>query len=69
MVELFRTSGLREPLEELQTFPSWRPQHHIDHILVSDGLKVCDCHVLNHAHSDHLPIAMEVILPPELVLE
>ena len=69
MVELFRTSGLREPLEELQTFPSWRPQHHIDHILVSDGLQVSHCHVLNHAHSDHLPIAMEVILPPGLVLE
>ena len=69
MVQLFRTTGLREPEEELRTFPSWRPQHHIDHILVSDGLQVHECHVLNHAHSDHLPIAMEVALPPELVLE
>jgi endonuclease/exonuclease/phosphatase family metal-dependent hydrolase len=69
MMQLFRTTGLREPLEELQTFPSWRPQHHIDHILVSDGLQVHECHVLNHAHSDHLPIAMEVVLPPELLLE
>jgi endonuclease/exonuclease/phosphatase family metal-dependent hydrolase len=69
MVDLFRTTGLREPLEELCTFPSWRPQHHIDHILVSDGLQVDSCHVLNHAHSDHLPIAMEVVLPPGLVLE
>ncbi len=69
MGQLFRTTGLREPIEELRTFPSWRPQHHIDHILVSEGLKVHECHVLNHAHSDHLPIAMEVVLPPELVLD
>lgn len=69
MKELFRTSGLREPAEELHTFPSWRPQHHIDHILVSDGLQVSECHVLNHAHSDHLPIAMDVVLPEGLMLE
>ncbi len=69
MVELFRTTGLREPVEELRTFPSWQPQHHIDHILVSDGLQVNSAHVLNHAHSDHLPIALEVNLPPDLVLE
>lgn len=69
MTQLFRSTGLREPVEELHTFPSWRPQHHIDHILVSDGLQVQHCHVLNHAHSDHLPIAMEVLLPPGLVLE
>jgi hypothetical protein len=30
---------------------------------------VSACHVLNHAHSDHLPIAMEVVLPPGLALE
>jgi len=69
MGQLFRTTGLREPIEELRTFPSWRPQHHIDHILVSDSLQVHACHVLNNAHSDHLPIAMEVVLPPGLVLE
>lgn len=69
MQKLFRTSSLREPVEELRTFPSWRPQFHIDHILVSDTLEVSDCHVLNHAHSDHLPIAMEVILPTGLTLE
>lgn len=69
MQHLFRTSVLREPLEELRTFPSWRPQFHIDHILVSETLKVSECHVLNHAHSDHLPISMEVTLPPGLALE
>ncbi len=69
MMGLFRATSLREPREELQTFPSWRPAHHIDHILVSDTIKVNECHVLNHAHSDHLPIAMEVSLPPGLVLE
>jgi endonuclease/exonuclease/phosphatase family metal-dependent hydrolase len=69
MRELFRTSSLREPEEELRTFPSWRPQFHIDHILVSDTLQVSECHVLSHSHSDHLPIAMEVVLPEGVVLE
>ena len=69
MRQLFSRTALREPEEELRTFPSWRPQHHIDHILVSEQLQVEGCHVLNHAHSDHLPIAMEVTLPPGLVLE
>ncbi|MDH5785713.1 MAG: endonuclease/exonuclease/phosphatase family protein [Chromatiales bacterium] len=69
MRQLFRTTGLREPQEELRTFPSWRPKHHIDHILVSESLRVNRCHAINHAHSDHLPIAMEVSLPPDLHLE
>lgn len=68
MAMLFRTTHLREPLEELLTFPSWRPERNIDHILVSSELRVVQCSVLNHAHSDHLPIAMEVELPQEVVL-
>jgi endonuclease/exonuclease/phosphatase family metal-dependent hydrolase len=68
MAMLFRTTHLHEPLEVLHTFPSWRPERNIDHILVSPELQVVHCSVLNHAHSDHLPIAMEVQLPPELVI-
>ncbi|MFO7594169.1 MAG: endonuclease/exonuclease/phosphatase family protein [Pseudomonadota bacterium] len=63
MRRLFRISGLCEPIQELHTFPSWKPERHIDHILVSSGIEVVDCKVLNHAYSDHLPIAMEVKLP------
>jgi len=68
MQRLFRTTSLREPEEELRTFPSWKPERHIDHILVSSTLEVVNCNVLSDAHSDHLPIAMEVKLPDGLVL-
>lgn len=60
---LFSRTHLREPVEEFCTFPSWRPMRNIDHILVTPDLHVTGCHVLNHALSDHLPIAMEVSLP------
>lgn len=68
MMRLFRTTSLCEPEQELHTFPSWKPERNIDHILVSSGLEVESCSVVNHAHSDHLPIAMEVRLPEGLVL-
>jgi len=63
MDRLFRKTKLREPLEELHTFPSWRPIRNIDHILVTPTLNVKEAHVLNHSISDHLPIAMEIELP------
>jgi len=59
---------LREPTHGLHTFPSWRPRRNIDHILVSPSLKVEEVGVLNHNVSDHLPISMEVVLPPEIAL-
>ncbi|WP_258868915.1 endonuclease/exonuclease/phosphatase family protein [Alkalilimnicola ehrlichii] len=51
---------LCEPLHHLHTFPSWRPQHNIDHILVAPTLKVEKAEVLDHPLSDHLPIVMQV---------
>jgi endonuclease/exonuclease/phosphatase family metal-dependent hydrolase len=60
---LFSRTHLREPVEELCTFPSWRPVRNIDHILVTPGLQVTECRVINNALSDHLPIAMEVAVP------
>jgi len=65
---LFKRTRLREPLEETLTFPSWRPQHHIDHILVTPELKVQKVHALHHAYSDHLPIVMELLLPKPIQL-
>jgi endonuclease/exonuclease/phosphatase family metal-dependent hydrolase len=65
---LFRNSDLREPAQGLHTFPSWRPLHNIDHILVSSSLHVEGVRVLNHAMSDHLPIAMEIELPDQVSL-
>jgi endonuclease/exonuclease/phosphatase family metal-dependent hydrolase len=66
---LFNKTKLHEPLEELHTFPSWRPRHHIDHILVTSELEVIEAKSLPHVCSDHLPIMMEVKLPATLELE
>lgn len=65
---LFQRTRLREPLEETLTFPSWRPQHYIDHILVTPELEVQKVHALHHAYSDHLPIVMELLLPDAIQL-
>lgn len=56
-------SGLRGLDCELKTFPSWRPDRSLDHILVSPDLRIERARVLDYALSDHLPISMEVALP------
>ena len=69
MRHLFSETRLHEPLEEVHTFPSWRPQHHIDHILVTSELEVVEAKSLQHVCSDHLPIMMEVKLPESLDID
>jgi endonuclease/exonuclease/phosphatase family metal-dependent hydrolase len=66
---LFSQTRLHEPIEELLTYPSWRPQHHIDHILVTSELEVIKAKPLKHVCSDHLPIMMEIRLPESLDIE
>jgi endonuclease/exonuclease/phosphatase family metal-dependent hydrolase len=68
LAALLATTHLCEPAPGLFTFPSWRPDRQLDHILVSESLTVEKVQVLGHAYSDHLPIAMEVRLPRELRL-
>lgn len=65
---LLRRTDLSEPIHGLYTFPSWRPRRNIDHILVSASIQVDSVRVLNHAISDHLPIAMDVTLPAHTAL-
>ncbi len=60
---LFRRTRLREPMEKFHTFPSWQPKRNIDHILVTPELEVRQARVLHHSFSDHLPIAMELVVP------
>ncbi len=60
---LFERTSLREPHDEMHTFPSWCPQQHIDHILVSADLTVRNTRTLHHQVSDHLPLTMEIELP------
>lgn len=59
---------MREPFHDLHTFPSWRPQQNIDHILVTPTLQVDNVKVLNYSLSDHLPVSMEITLPESVHL-
>jgi len=68
MKSLFTKTQLREPEDETHTFPSWCPQQHIDHILVSSALKVKNICTLRHEVSDHLPLTMEIELPSTIQL-
>ena len=45
------------------SFPSWRPEKALDHILVSPSLDIRRPEVVSYPMSDHLPIAMDVALP------
>ena len=66
MAVLLKSANLCEPAPGLHTFPSWRPTRQLDHILVSPSIQVEKVTVLTHTYSDHLPIAMEVIVPEEV---
>lgn len=66
MLMLLSAGQLQEPHSDVMTFPSWKPRRQIDHILVSSQLEVLSYQALNHLHSDHLPVAIEIALPPEL---
>jgi len=61
-------SALRGLDCELKTFPSWRPQRNLDHILVSSELRVVKARVVDYALSDHLPLSMEILLPDDVRL-
>ncbi|ACO76459.1 endonuclease/exonuclease/phosphatase family protein [Azotobacter vinelandii CA] len=60
-----RDLGLLAPQIEA-TFPSWRPQRCIDHILLSPSLTLERVQVLPQPISDHLPVAVEIRLPEHL---
>lgn len=45
------------------TFPSWRPQRALDHILVSPDITVEDYCAVNSHLSDHQPISVTLRLP------
>ncbi|MFI8482165.1 endonuclease/exonuclease/phosphatase family protein [Pseudomonas sp. NPDC078700] len=57
-----RDLGLLAPQVEA-TFPSWRPQRCLDHILLSPTLELRRVEVLAQPISDHLPVAVEIGLP------
>ncbi|MCK5481502.1 MAG: EEP domain-containing protein, partial [Gammaproteobacteria bacterium] len=59
---------MREPTHDMHTFPSWRPQQNIDHILVTPTLRVDHVKALNFSLSDHLPVEMQITLPDSVLL-
>lgn len=68
MERLMHRTLMSEPVHGLNTFPSWRPHKNIDHILVTPTVQVERAEVLDYPLSDHLPLSMEVILPPSVQL-
>ena len=63
MSVLYRQTGLQPPACAVHTFPSWRPQKAIDHILVTGNLKCADMKALPAAFSDHLALSTELQVP------
>lgn len=63
-----RQTGLRVAPQLHKTYPSWQPRRNIDHILVTPSLQIHRVEVIDERISDHLPIAMEVVLPDDLDL-
>ncbi|WP_147653347.1 endonuclease/exonuclease/phosphatase family protein [Vulcaniibacterium gelatinicum] len=63
MQALYRRTRLQPPPRLVPTFPSWRPQRAIDHILVSEELPAPPPAAFPAAHSDHLALAVELEVP------
>jgi len=69
MALLLNHTDLCTPVDELPTFPSWRPHRNIDHILATSTIKINEVQVLPHTVSDHLPIAVDITLPLHLAFD
>ena len=52
--------------ESAATFPSWKPNRQLDHILAGENLIIDAVEVLPYCYSDHLPVAMEIRVPSEV---
>ena len=63
MAALFKRTRLQPPSHVVPTFPSWRPQRAIDHILLGDGLMRHHARALPAAQSDHLALSLELDVP------
>ncbi|XQA64357.1 endonuclease/exonuclease/phosphatase family protein [Xanthomonas sacchari] len=64
---LYQRTRLQPPGCVVPTFPSWRPQRAIDHILVSDGLRCNAQRAVPAAFSDHLAVATEIDVPQHVL--
>lgn len=67
MQALYRQTTLRPPERAVLSFPSWRPERAIDHILVSDGMRIGRTEAIPAAFSDHLAIGMDIAVPKKIL--
>jgi endonuclease/exonuclease/phosphatase family metal-dependent hydrolase len=63
MAMLYRRTGLQPPDNPVLTFPSWRPQRAIDHILVTAPLTTAGIRAVPAARSDHLALSIDLDVP------
>ena len=63
MALLYRSTRLQPPGHAVPTFPAWRPQRAIDHILVTPGLGHGDMQAQPAARSDHLALSLQLDVP------
>ena len=63
MQQLYKRTRLQPPQDAVPTFPSWRPQRAIDHILATDDLACASWKALPAAASDHLALTAELDVP------
>ena len=63
MQALYKHTRLQPPALCVPTFPSWRPQRAIGHILTTKDLHVANMEVFAAAYSDHLALAAEIDVP------
>ena len=66
---LLAKTHLCEPHVDSCTYPSWQPLHCFDHILATPELKVEHGTVFQVTYSDHLPVGLDITLPPGLRLD
>lgn len=67
MEVLYRRTRLQPPQRAVPTFPSWRPQRAIDHILVTRDLACVNVQAVPAAQSDHLALSVELDVPASAV--
>jgi len=67
MQALYQKTTLQPPGCAVPTFPSWRPDRAIDHILLSSNLQQRSAEAVPAAYSDHLALAMEIDVPSSAV--
>ncbi|NZA27282.1 endonuclease/exonuclease/phosphatase family protein [Luteimonas sp. SJ-92] len=60
---LYRSTSLQPPSCQVHTFPSWRPQRAIDHVLVTSSLACDNMRAMPAALSDHLALSVELVIP------